>query len=135
MQNEVGGGATKVSARRLSARLPGVENRWGGWGDQIRKGQLGGEIFAYPHSCSVDGREIVESAAHGNERMGKARKPHRAQSISIWSSGCGAKSGILERAVAEGVIKSLTVRDLVTPCLQGSYRNGPFGIEILVARC
>jgi len=34
--------------------------------------------------------------------------------------------GILEHAMAEGVIKFLTVRDLITHCIQGSYRNRPF---------
>ena len=42
---------------------------------------------------------------------------------------------ILEHAVAEGVIKSLTVRNLISYWIQGTYRNAPFGIEILVARC
>src|SRR6266852_5025830 len=45
------------------------------------------------------------------------------------------KGLILEHAVAEGVIKSLTVRDLISTWIQGTYRNAPFGIEILVARC
>jgi hypothetical protein len=42
---------------------------------------------------------------------------------------------ILEHAVAEGVIKSLTVRDLISACNGGGYRNAPFGIWILVAKC
>jgi hypothetical protein len=36
MQNGVGGDATNASARRPSAFLPGVQNRWDGWGAQIR---------------------------------------------------------------------------------------------------
>ena len=41
--------------------------------------------------------------------------------------------------MVEGVIKSLTVRDLITPCIQGSYRNRPFiggmfGGKLLSAR-
>ena len=50
-------------------------------------------------------------------------------------SGMRCKAGILEHAVAEGVIKSLTVRDLICTCNGGGYRNAPFGIEILVAKC
>ena len=50
-----------------------------------------------------------------------------------WSSR--SKEGILERAVAEGVIKSITVRHLISTCIGGGYRNARFGIEILVARC
>src|SRR5258708_38259614 len=38
-------------------------------------------------------------------------------------------------AVAEGVIKCLTVRHLITHCIGGSYRNRRPGIEILAARC
>ena len=45
------------------------------------------------------------------------------------------KEGILEHAVGEGVIKSLTVRDLISAWIQGTYRNAPSGIEVLVARC
>jgi len=86
MQNEAM--ATKASAWRLSAFLPGVENRCGGWGDQFRL-----------------------------------------------ASGLRCKEGILEHAVAEWVIKSLTVRHLVCTCIGGGYRNAPFGVEILVARC
>src|SRR3989441_3483068 len=44
------------------------------------------------------------------------------------------KEGILKHAVAEWVIKSLTVRDLITRCIGGGYRNAPLGIEILVVR-
>jgi len=81
------GEASKASARCLAAFLPRVENRWGGWGDQIR---------------------LV--------------------------SGMRCKAGILERAVAEWVIKCITVIHLITHCIGSSYRNAPFGIEILVAR-
>jgi hypothetical protein len=28
--------------------------------------------------------------------------------------------------MGEALIKSLTVRNLITPCIQGSYRNRPF---------
>jgi hypothetical protein len=49
--------------------------------------------------------------------------------------GLRHKEGILEHAVAESVIKSLTVRNLISACIGGSYRNGPSGIEILVVRC
>src|SRR5258708_4295834 len=77
MQNEVGGGATNTSERCLSALLPGVENRWGGWGAQIRKRQSGGAIFKYLRLCSLDGRETAGSAARGHEKIGKARNPHQ----------------------------------------------------------
>jgi hypothetical protein len=41
--------------------------------------------------------------------------------------------------VAEAVIKSLTVRDLISPCIGGSYRNAPdrdrdFDCKVLIAR-
>src|SRR5713226_9107480 len=46
---------------------------------------------------------------------------------------------ILEHAVAEWVIKSLTVRDLITRCIGGGYGNAPFldrdfGCKVLMAR-
>ena len=88
MHNKVGGGATIVSARCRSGFLPGLENRWGGRGDQIR---------------------LV--------------------------SGMRCKEGILEHAVAEWVIKCITVIHLISRCLEGGYRKAPFGIEILVAKC
>src|SRR5437899_2744919 len=39
-----------------------------------------------------------------------------------------AKSWILEHAVAEWVVKSLTVRHLICTCIGGGYRNASFGI-------
>ncbi len=42
---------------------------------------------------------------------------------------------ILEHAVAEWVIKCITVIHLICNWIQGTYRNAPFGIEVLVARC
>ena len=38
---------------------------------------------------------------------------------------------ILEHAVAEWVIKCITVIHLICACIGGGYRNSPFGIEIL----
>jgi hypothetical protein len=82
----------------------------------------------------LDGREIVGSVAHGREngeRLG-AIAGTEYQRLVI---GMRCKVGILKHAVAEWVIKSLTVRDLITRCIGGGYRNAPLGIEILVARC
>src|SRR5437899_13047958 len=79
MQNAkwIRGGATNALARRPSAFLPGVENRWSGWGAQIRKRQSGGAIFKYLRLCSLDGRETAGSAVRGHEKIGKARNPHQ----------------------------------------------------------
>ena len=35
----------------------------------------------------------------------------------------------------EGVSKCLTVIHLICACNGGGYRNAPFGVEVLVARC
>ncbi len=49
--------------------------------------------------------------------------------------GMRCKEGILEHAVAEWVIKCLTVIHLICASIGGGYRNALFGIEILVAKC
>jgi hypothetical protein len=71
---------------------------------------------------SLDGREIVGSVAHGREneeRLG-AIAGTEYQRLVI---GMRCKVGILEHAVAEWVIKSLTVRDLISHTTTKGYIN------------
>ncbi len=60
----------------------------------------------------------------------------RYRTFCAWEGGARRhKEWILEHAVAEWVIKCLTVIHLISYWIQGTYRNAPFRIEILVARC
>jgi hypothetical protein len=63
------------------------------------------------------------SAARGHHGGGKPQRAERTPRIRAWSSGWDCKRGILEHALGEGVIKFLTVRNLICRCLEGGYRN------------
>src|SRR5258708_6683338 len=76
--------------------------------------------------------EIVKASLLRLLRGGRPPRTRRAQSTRARSSRLVPGRGILEHAVGEALIKCITVRHLITLCIQGSYTNAPFGFEILV---
>src|SRR5260370_31496299 len=80
---------------------------------------------------------IEHERAAGSRANRQAGTPAlRCRTFCVWEGrNRRRQEWILEHAVAEGVIKCLTVIHLICTCIGGGYRNALPGIEILVARC
>src|SRR5438552_12800655 len=81
-------------------------------------------------------RTVVGSRWYGGERQMRSRDPTtESDSRNSETQELVLRTVYVRRGVeGEGVTKFLTVRNLITTCIGGAYKNAPSGIELLVVR-